>query len=346
MKKLATILILLCTMAVPVYGVTLEPPLAPNDAVGLMPVEQNSFGEDLWHVVCSAVTALEPELAQCAGLCLSVTAAVMLVSVLGSFPNAAKSMAELAGAAAVACILLTSTNTLIRFAQTTVQSISDYGKLLLPVMATAMAAQGGFTASAALYTGTAVFDAVLSSLIAGGLVPMVYIYLTAAVANSALEEAFLGRLKGFLKWLVSWGLKIILYVFTGYMAITGVISGTVDQTALKATKLTISSMVPVVGGILSDASETILLSAGTVKNGVGVYGLTALIAITIGPFLRIGAQYLMLKITASVCATFGSKRITGLIADVAGAMGLLLAMTGTVCLLFLISMVCFMKGVS
>ena len=137
-----------------------------------------------------------------------------------------------------------------------------------------------------------------------------------------------------------------LYVFTGYMTITGVISGTVDQTALKATKLTISGMVPVVGGILSDASETILISAGTVKNGVGIYGVTALIAIVIVPFLKIGVQYLMLKITASVCSTFGPKRITSLISDVSAAMGLLLAMTGAESIFLLISTFCFLKGIS
>ena len=346
MKRLLTIGILVWVMAIPVYADTLEAPLAPEDAADLMPVEQNSFGEDLWCVVRNAVEAVEPELAQCASLCLGITAAVMLVSVLGSFPGSAKSATELAGAVAVACMLLKSTNTLVNSAVDTVQSLSDYGKLMLPVMTTAMAAQGGITSSAALYTGTAVFDTVLGTLISWALVPMIYIFLVLAVSNAALEEEFLGKLKKFIKWLSTWGLKIILYIFTGYMAITGVVSGTADQTAIKAAKLTISGMVPVVGGILSDASETILVSAGTVKSVVGTYGLTAFIAITIGPFLKIGIQYLMLKMTASVCETFGSKRMTGLISDASAAMGLLLAMTGAVCLMFIISMVCFMKGMS
>lgn len=346
MKKLLTIVILVWIIAVPAHAETLEAPPAPEEAMDLMPVEQNSFGEDLWCVIRNAVAKLEPEIAQCAGVCLSVTAAVMLVSVLDTFPGSTKSVAELAGAVAVACLLISTTNTLVRSAVNTVQTLSDYGKLLLPVMTTAMAAQGGLTGSAALYTGTAVFDAVLSSVISSVLVPLIYIFLVLAIANAGIGEALLGKLKQFIKWLASWGLKTILYVFTGYMTITGVVSGTADQTALKATKLTISGMVPVVGGILSDASETILISAGAVKNAVGVYGLTALIATAIGPFLRIGIQYLMLKITASVCATFGSKRISGLISDVSAAMGILLAMTGTVCLLLIISIVCFMKGMN
>jgi hypothetical protein len=54
----------------------------------------------------------------------------------------------------------------------------------------------------------------------------------------------------------------------------------------------------------------------------------------------------MLKLTASLCAAFDTKRPVELIESFSGAMGLLLGMTGTMCMLLLISTVCFMKGVS
>jgi len=346
MKRLFLIALMLWGLTVPVRAEELTAPIPTDEALELMPVERNSFGEDLWYVVRSAVEKLEPEIAQCAGACLCVGAVVLLISILNSFPGNTKSVTELACAVAIGCILLGNATGLIQSAVGTVQELSDYGKLLLPVMGTALAAEGGVTGSAALFAGTAIFDAVLSWLIAWAIVPMVYIYLVLSVAGAALNDSLLDKLKNTVKGLSTWALKIILYVFTGYMTITGVISGTTDQMALKATKMTISGMVPVVGGILSDASEAILVSAGAVKNAVGVYGLIALIAIFIGPFLKIGIQYLLLKLTASLCETFGPKRMTGLIADISGAMGILLAMTGTVCLLLVISMVCFMKGVS
>ncbi len=345
MKRLLLLFALILAMTMPVQAEELTPPAPPDNVSDLMPVERNSFGEDLWYVVCTAVGKLEPDITKCATICLSVVAVVMIVSVLDSFPGKAKSVTELAGAVAVGCLTLGAAAGVIQSAVQTIQALSDYGKLLLPVMTTALAAQGGVTGSAALYTGTAVFNTVLGWLISRALIPMIYIYLVLVVASAAIKEELLGKLQQFIKWLSVWSLKVILYVFTGYMTITGVISGTTDQTALKATKLAISGMVPVVGGILSDASETILVSAGVVKNTLGVYGLTALVAIVIGPFLSIGIQYLLLKMTASVCATFRSKTITTLIMDISGAMGLLLAMTGTVCLLLMISMVCFMKGV-
>lgn len=346
MKKLILVLIMISCMAIPVHALDITAPTAPDGAQDLMPPETESFGEGLLYILRSAVQTLQPEIAAGCGICLSVMAVVMLASLVSSFPGKTKSVTELVGTIAVALLLLGSANTLIKDAADTVTELSEYGKLLLPVMTAAMASQGGVTGSAALYTGTAVFDALLCSLISKLMVPMIYIFLCLATANSALSEELLKKLRDLIKWLVSWCLKAVMYVFTGYITVTGVVSGTADQAALKATKLTISGMVPVVGGIISDASEAVLVSAGMVKSAVGVYGLLAIVSIAIGPFLRIGVQYLLLKLTAAICGVFGNKKLSGLVGDFSAAMGLLLAMAGSVCLLLLISVICFMKGVS
>jgi len=89
-----------------------------------------------------------------------------------------------------------------------------------------------------------------------------------------------------------------------------------------------------------------LVSAGLMKNAAGIYGLLTMIALWIGPFLQIGIQYLMLKVTTGICGMFGSKKMVGLMKDFSSAMGLVLAMTCAVCLIFIISTICFMKGVS
>ena len=123
------------------------------------------------------------------------------------------------------------------------------------------------------------------------------------------------------------------------------VSGAVDASALKATKLTISGIVPVIGNILSDASETILISSSIVKNTAGIYGIFAVIAVCIGPFLHIGVQYVLLKITGGICGIFGYKPFSRLIEDFSTGMGFVLAMTGTVCIMLLISLVCFLRGI-
>ena len=310
-----------------------------------MPEEIPSFGEGLWYLIKSAIKLIRPEISDQCKLCLGVVAVAMVVAVLGNMQTKSASMVDLAGVLGICLILLDNANTLIHIAASTVEELSNYGKLLMPVMTASLAAQGGGGTSAALYAGTIFFDSLLGTIVGAILVPMVYVFLVLAVANGALAEDFLVRLRDFMKSSITWLLKTSLYIFTGYMSITGVIAGGTDKAALKAAKLTISGAVPVVGGIMSDASETILVGAGVVKNAVGIYGLLAVIAILIMPFLRIAIMYGLLKCTMALISVFARKKCVDLLQGFSDAMGLLLGMTGAVSLLFMISIVCFLKGI-
>lgn len=345
MRRIIIALILISLLSVPVSAQEWTAPTVPKRAEKFMPSDQGNFAQGLLEVLRDALLHIRPDLKEAASVCLSIAAVVMAVSLLRTFPGTSEKTANLAGSIGIALVLLRSANSLVNLAASTVTEISEYGKLLLPVMTAAMAGQGGVSSSAALYAGTALFDALLTSVISNLLTPLIYLFLILAVASSAIGEEMLKKLRDFMKWVMTWSLKTILYIYTGYISITGVVSGTADAAALKAAKVTISSVVPVVGGILSDASEAILVGAGTVKNAAGIYGLFAVIAIWIGPFLQIGIHYLLLKATGAVCSIFGCKENTDLISDFSSAMGLLLAMTGTICLMLLISLVCFLRGV-
>lgn len=344
MRKIVLIFILLGFLIPKCYALDYTAPTAPPSVSDLVPYQPESFSEGLLQIVKHAIGFALPDVRMAAGLCLRVIAVLLLVSVVKGFCTEIESAVQWISVTAVSVSLLSSTNTLIMLGRETVQEISEYGKLLIPVMTAALASQGGITASGALYIGTAVFNSVLSSFTSFLLIPMIFLFLAFAVAGAATGEAFLVKWKGFIKWLIHWTIKLSLYIFTGYMSITGVVSGTADQTAVKATRLTISGMVPVVGSILSDASDAIVLSAGMVKDAAGIYGLLAIIAIWITPFLQIGIQYLLLKLTASICSCFSLKHVNELLNDFSDAMGLLLAITGACCVFLLISVVCFMKG--
>lgn len=321
-------------------------PTVPEGAEEYMPAETDDFGDGLWYVIKTAIGKAYPDLLEGLQLCAGIVATAMLCTLMMNFPGSVKQIIDFVAALSVAGMLFYSSSAMIHLGIKTVNDVNDYGKLILPVMTTALATQGGITSSSALYVGTVFFCTLLTSLIINVLVPLIYVYLVFGVANGALENELLEKIRKFVKWLTVWSLKIILYVFTGYITITGVVSGTTDASVVKATKLTIAGVVPVIGNILSDASESVIVSAGVMKNAAGVYGLIAILAIWIGPFLKIGCQYLLLKITGSLSGVFSIKRLNELIADFSFAMGALVAMTSAVCLMLLISIVCFMKGVA
>lgn len=345
MKKLLPMLIVILSLALPVSALEIEAPTVPKAGEDLMPEDTGSFSDALVSLLGKAVKRIRPDLQEAAQVSLSLIAAGILLTILSSFEEG-KHTAQLWSAAAIAGILLHNANSMIRLASDTVRQLSDYGKLLFPVMTGALAAQGGVSASTGLYLGTAFFSTLLESLLSGVFLPAVWLFLALAVASAAISEEVLKKIRDAVKSALSWCLKTVLTVFTTYMSITGVVSGTTDAAALKAAKVTISSFVPVVGGILSDASEAVLVGAGVMKNTAGIYGILAVLSLFLGPFLRIGAHYLILKLTALVCGVFGTKAASVLIEDFSSAMGLLLGMVGSVCLLLLIGTVCFLKGVN
>ena len=345
MRYILTIIALILTIVVPVSAQDLAAPNVPEYAEKFMPTDQENFSDGLLEVIRDALLHIRPDLKEAASTCLSITAVMLLTSVLNTFPNASNKTVNLAGNTGISLILFRSSGSLIQLASTTVAETSAYGRLLLPVITAAMAGQGSISTSSALYAGTAFFDALLTSIIEKLQTPLVYLYLVLSVASSTVGEAILKKLRDFMKWAVTWTLKTILYIFTGYIGVTGVISGATDAATLKAAKLAISGMVPVVGNILSDASEAVLLSAAAVKNAAGVYGMFAILAIWIGPFFKIGSHYILLKAISAFCPAFASKSSADLVQDFCSALGLLLAMTSAISLMLLISLVCFLKGV-
>ena len=345
MKHIFWVILIVLLLSPQCFAEEFTAPTVPSAGSYIFPEEPESFTDGLISILSDALTLIRPAIVEAAKVCSSLIAVTLLISICTNIHGASARVIQLVSAFSIAGLLLQSSKIMIQLAADTVVELSEYGKLLFPILTAAVASQGGTSTSVALYVGTAAFDAILCALIKSLIVPMLYLYICLAIAHAAVEQDFLKRFRDNVKWVMTWILKTVLYIFVGYMSITGVISGTTDAAALKAAKLTISSFVPVVGGILSDASEAILVGAGVVKSTTGIYGLLAIISVLIGPFITIGAQYIVLKLTGFVCSAFDSKGSNELIENFSTAMGFLLAVTGSVCLLLIVGAVCFMKGV-
>ena len=243
------------------------------------------------------------------------------------------------GALAITAVAVTDVSSLIGMGRQALDSMDSFSKVLLPTLAAATAAGGSPAGAVARQVATVFFADVLLTLIDRLLLPLVYAYIAACVAHAAVGNEGLKRVAGLLKWGVTSALTTIMLAFVGYLTVSGVIAGSADAVAIKAAKFAVSGMVPVVGGILSDAAETVLAGAGLLKNSVGVFGMLAVLSMCVIPFLQLGVHYLAYKLTAALSATVAEGRVAGLIDNIGGAFGLVLGMTGACALLLLVSMI-------
>ncbi len=311
------------------------------------PTEKNDFWSGLKELLFSALDKTSDSFRDGIRLCALLLCVIILCAVvdMSSVKNGGL-IIKVAGALGICAAMIGPFEAMISMASNTVQEISNYSACLLPVLASASAMSGGITSASALYVGTILFSQLLLRLISKLLIPAVYFYLAICTAEAALSSDMLSELREFVGWIISKSLRVLLYLFIAYMSITGVISGTTDAAAVKATKAAVSGMIPVVGNIISDASETLLASASLLKNTAGIFGMLAVLAICLLPVIKVGLHYLLLKITAAVSGAVGLKPHVALLKHLSVAMGYLLAMCGTGGLLMLISTVCFMRVMS
>lgn len=279
----------------------------------------------------------------------SVLLVVALCGAVESFYQGERSAAlylPMAGALSVTVLTAGSLDTLIGLGAETIGELNLFSKALLPTLAAATAASGAVTTATFQQVSTVFFVDLLLNLIHGLLLPLVYLYIGALTAASCMPENRLGSIAEGLKKVITWLLTSALLLFTVYLSVVRVISGAADGTTVKVTKAAISGVVPVVGGIIAEATETVLAGAGMLKNTIGVFGMLAILAACVYPFLQLGIQYLLYKLTAFLAGALGSPGLCKLIDGLGGAFGLVLGMTGSCALLLLVSVLSSVAAVA
>ena len=267
--------------------------------------------------------------------------AVVLLCSLAESVKAGEGLqaANIAGALAITALTMTDMAVMIGLGRDTLGRMEDFSTLLLPVMAVLTAATGHVSAAAVRQGATVLFSQLLITAMDRLLIPLIYAFVAVSCAHAAVGNPGLKKVADLLKSAITFVLTALLLAFVGYLTASGAIAGSVDAAAVKAAKLAISRAVPVVGGILADASESVLAGAGALRGTVGAVGLMVVLAICLTPFLRLALQYVVYKGAAALCATVAQPQLAGLIDAIGSAFGLVLGMTGAGALVLLVSLV-------
>ncbi len=344
----ALLLLLLC--AVPAWAALpeeVEDTLSPDaqellEQLGEEAADNGTLSKgatQLWDKACQLLAA---EFRSSLRVMVVLLGAVLLYGVAeGSFQAAEHPMmANFVPLSFVLVITLTAAGdvqTMMGAGAETMEQLDVLSKALLPSLAAAVAASGGIVSAGVRQVATVFFANLLMTLIHSVLLPLLYFYVAASAADAMLPGNPLKRIAAGIKKVVTWALTAALVLFTGYLTISGAAATSADALTLQVTRTVISTAVPVVGGIISQASGSVLSGAGLLKNSIGIFGMLAVLATCLTPFLRLAVQYLLYKITAFLAGTAGNGTLVELIDALGSAFGLMLGMVGSCALLLLIS---------
>ena len=311
--------------------------------------EEDELGSGMQSIVSAGLEQMQTLVKRSVASGMRMLAVVLLCGLAESMMPSGKreglQVVELAGALAVTMLTVSDMEVMIGLGRETIEKMDQFSNLLLPTIATLTAATGGVTGAAVRQGVTVLCSNLLMGAIDRILVPLVYVYVAACSGYAALGNEGLKKLAELIKGGVTVLLTVGLLGFVGYLTASGAIAGSVDAAAIKAAKITISRTIPVVGGILADAAETMLAGAGMLRGTVGVVGVLVVVSICFAPFLQLAIHYLTYKGTAALTGTVANSRISTLMEQIGSAFGLILGMTGSCALILLISLVSAVSAV-
>lgn len=277
--------------------------------------------------------------------------AILLAAILCALAHSvyAKKDAEtdfisLAGIAVIGAIAVSGIGSLIGTASETVDELNVFSNALIPTLTASSAAGGAVSSSAAKYAATMLFTGIASAVGKNVIFPLIYVYLAVSAGAAAFNGGLDGAAK-LIKNIITFLMSAMAIAFTLYISLTGILAESADATAVKLTKAAVSGVLPVVGGIISDAAEVVVTGAGALKNGISVFGMLAVCAVCTLPFLKLLIHMLLYKAAAMLSEVVTTPPIAKFINSIGTALTLSLGIVGTSAVMLFVSIVSFMKTV-
>jgi len=319
----------------------------PSDAKrlikGISPSSINDFAEGLQSILRGiaedTVGVFYQNIIFSGRLFLSMIACQLFSVFSGSVGENA---ANYAGALSTCGLCLDKLQSMVSTQNGALGQMMDFMIVLNPVMSAACAASGSVSGAGINYALTVFFSDFILKLGNHLIIPAVYAYLALALADSLLRKERLKRLRELLGWATELLLKIVVYAFVGCLSVGGILTGATDSAKLKAAKMTIAGMLPVVGGIVSGAAETVLTGAAVLKTAIGTFGMLVIFATFLLPFLNLSFSWICVRITAALTGPL-SVPLASLLESVFKAMGYLVALMGSSALICILSCCCYIK---
>ncbi len=162
--------------------------------------------------------------------------------------------------------------------------------------------------------------------------------LFALVCISVLADTMrIKNLAEVIKSTVTKTLCVLATIFTAVLTIKGILSNIADTVTVKGAKMLVSSVVPIIGGSMSDAYAAVVNSLLLLKSSVGVFGIISIAAINLPIISELFFWSLSMTCSAIVADVFGIGGASEFYREISNVIKTFNAILIFCCMLFIVS---------
>ena len=213
------------------------------------------------------------------------------------------------------------------------QAASEFMLVFVPIYAGVIAVMGKAATAAAVNTVTLGAAQFFSQLAVVFLSPVCGTVMGLSVTGAIHPELNISRLAELIKKVSVWGLGLLMTVFMSILSAQTFVRNAADSVLIRTAKFAVSSGVPIVGGTISDAVNTVSASLALLHSGIGTYGIIAVLVMILPPLITVALYRLALSVAEAFSSVFGIKELSELFKAAGWVMSIIMAVI--VCFLLL-----------
>ncbi len=227
--------------------------------------------------------------------------------------------------------------------KTTMENANMFANSLIPVLTTLMIATGNIVSSGIIEPILLLIVTFISNFITNALIPIILVATALGIISKISDQVQVNKLSKFMKSGTVWLITTILMLFVSIASVEGGLTSSIDAVTVKTSKSIVSTVVPIVGKILSDAVDTVLGYTNIIKNGVGVVGIIVIVCIFAKPIIELASLTIVYYLGAALCEPVADKNVTELIEQIAGTFKIFLAIMFVVATVLIVGIAIVMK---
>jgi stage III sporulation protein AE len=205
--------------------------------------------------------------------------------------------------------------------------------VFVPVFAGVIAAMGKAAAASAANTVILAAAQFFSQISVNFLTPVCGTVMGLSVTGAVHPEMSTDKLGELIRKAAVWGLSLLMTVFMSVLSAQTFVTNSADNVLIRTAKFAVSSGVPIVGGTISDAVNTVHASLSLMHSSIGTYGIAAGIVILLPSLISVVCYRFALTAAEAVSEVFGVKELSTLFRACGAVMSIIMAVI--VCFLLL-----------
>lgn len=299
-------------------------------------------------IIKSIVSLVGKEVLNCATVLGSILVIIIIHSILKSISEGLenKNVAQITYYVQyilIVTLIMANFSDILQMVKTSIQNLVGFMNSLVPLLITLMLTTGNFASAGILEPIILFIITFIGNFITTILLPFVLISTALAIISKVSSRIQVDKLSKFFNSTVVWTLGVVLTLFVGIISVEGSLSSTVDGITAKTTKAAVSNFIPVVGKILGDAVDTVMGCSNILKNAVGIVGVVVVIAICVGPIIKLAILMGLYYLAGAVCQPIADEKIVKLLEEMGNTFKMLLAIMCSVSVMLIVETTLVLK---